>query len=174
MIIWSIDEKYFDIIDALDSIIKSNRNLYSDKNIFIESEVDKDFKKTVYQKKLSFKLMMQNLIETMAREIDLGRVYVGISDADEEFLKARNIPIESSILITVSSNNVTIFETELETLFNPYAVVDSTSKKNISRALALGTVSNIAKDLGGVIWAEILPMKGLVFNIVIPREKAHE
>jgi len=64
-------------------------------------------------------------------------------------------------------------ENELPTLFNPYATIDKANKRTIPRSLALGTAANIAKDLGGVIWAEILPMKGLVFNIVIPREKAH-
>ena len=167
------DDKYFDIVTTLDSIIKANKHLYTDKPVKIEFEVATNLKKTVYQKENYFKLMMQNLIETLMREIDLGNVYVTISDADNEFLTARNLPVESSILITVSSNNMTVLETELGTLFNPYAIVDSASKRTISRALALGTVSNIAKELGGVIWAENLPMKGLVFNIVIPREKAH-
>ena len=167
------DEKYFDIVTVLDYIIKTNKHLYSEKPINIEFDVDSNLKRTVYQEENSFKLMTQNLIETLMREIDMGTVNVSISDADEEFLTARNIPIESSVLISVSSNNITILETELSTIFNPYAVVDSANRRTISRALALGTVSNIAKDLGGVIWAEILPMKGLVFNIVIPREKAH-
>ncbi len=167
------DEKYFNVTDTLDSVVKANKHLYSDKPINIEFNPDNELKKTIYQKETAFKLMMNNLIETYMREIDLGNVYVTVSDADPEFLTARNIPVDSSILITVSSNNITVLETELATLFNPYAIVDSSSKKTISRALALGTVSNIAKDLGGVIWAEILPMKGLVFNIVIPRELAH-
>lgn len=166
------DEKYFDIVTTLDSVIKSNKHLYSDKPIKVDYVVSNDLKKTVFQKELCFKLMMQNLIETLMREIDLGSVNISISDADAEFLSARNISVESPILITVSSNNITVLETELGTLFNPYAVVDSANKRTISRAMALGTVANIAKDLGGVISAEILPMKGLVFNIVIPREKS--
>ena len=165
------EEKPFDIVTVLDTIVKTNRHLYNEKPIKIEYEIGNDLKKTVYQKENYFRLMMQNLIETVAREIDMGSVNVEISEADEEFLSARNIPLSSAIHIGVSSNNITVLETELPTLFNPYAIVDSASKKTISRAMALGTVANIAKELGGFIWAEILPMKGLVFNIVIPREK---
>lgn len=165
------DEKYFDIVTSLDSVVKSVRHLYSDKPVKVDYQVNPDLKKTVYQKEFCFKLMVQNLVESLVREIDLGGVSITISDADTEFLTSRNINVKAPILISVSSNNVTVLETELATIFNPYAIVDSASKKTISRALALGTVSNIAKDLGGVIWAEILPMKGLVFNIVIPREK---
>jgi len=167
------DEKYFDIVNTLDTVIKSNRLLYADKPVKIELEVDNNLKKTVYQKEHCFKLMTQNLIESILREIDLGNVYVSISDADAEFLTSRNIPVGNPILITISSNNITVLDTELATLFNPYAIVDSASKKTISRALALGTVANIAKEMNGVIWAENLPMKGLVFNIVIPREKSN-
>lgn len=165
------EEKHFDIVTLIDYVIKANKHVYIDKPVEIEFEVDSNFKKTVVQKETALKLMMQNLIEALMREIDLGRIYVSLSDADEEFLTARNLPVESSVLISVSSTNVSILENEISTLFNPYAIVDSENKRTISRALALGTVSNIAKDLGGVIWAEILPMKGFVFNIVIPREK---
>ena len=163
------ENKHFDIVNSLDTIIKANKNLYSDKAINVEYEAQSDIKRSIYQGENYFKMMMNNILETVLREIDLGNVYVNLSDADEEFLTARNLPVDSSILITISSNNVAILENELSTLFNPYAVIDSANKRTISRALALGTASNIAKILGGVVWAEILPMKGFVFNIVIPR-----
>ncbi|MCM1265647.1 MAG: PAS domain-containing protein [Candidatus Gastranaerophilales bacterium] len=167
------EEKYFDIVTTLDNIVKANKHLNSEKAVNIHYEVNPDFKKMVYQSETAFKLMMQNLIETVMREIDLGNIYVTLSDADEDFLTARNIPINSSLLITISSTNISVLETDLPTLFNPYATIEKANKRTISRALALGTVANIAKDLGGVIWAENVPMKGFVFSIVIPREKAH-
>ncbi|MCD8378596.1 MAG: hypothetical protein LUB59_07410, partial [Candidatus Gastranaerophilales bacterium] len=166
----SNDAKLFNIVTALDTIVKANRHYYNDKAINIHFEVNDNLKKTVYQKETAFKLMMQNIIETLMREIDMGNVYVNLSDADEDFLTSRNLPVSSSLLITLSSNNITILETELPALFNPYAIIDKGNKRTIVRALALGTVSNLVKDMDGVIWAEILPMKGLVFNIVIPRE----
>ena len=168
------EDKNFDIVNALECIIKANRINYGDKPVKIDFEVGADTKRTVMQKENSFKLMMQNLIETLMREIDLGNVNVTISDADSDFLTARNLPVKASVLVTVSSVNMTIMESDLATLFNPYAVVDSANKKTISRALALGSVANIAKDMGGVVWAELSPMKGLIFNIVIPREKAKD
>ena len=165
--------KNFDIVSALENVVKLNEVNYVDKPVKIEFEVGNDTKRIVNQNEIAFRLMMQNLIETLMREIDLGKVNVTISNTDNEFLTARNIPVQESVLITVSSVNMTIMESELSTLFNPYAIVDSTRKKTISRALALGCVSNIAKDLGGVVWAELSPMKGPVFNIVIPREKVN-
>ena len=167
----SKDKKYFDIVSVLDLIVKSNKHYYADKAVNINFEPDKDVKKTVYQYEIAFKLMMQDIIETFMREIELGKVLVTLNNAEEDFLASRNLPTESSLLITVSSNNFTVLETELPTLLNPYAVVETANKRTIARTLALGAASNIAKDLDGVMWAEILPMKGLVFNVVIPREK---
>jgi signal transduction histidine kinase len=167
------EEKNFDIVSALDTIIKSNKNIYADKPINVTLETDNNLKRTICQKEALFKIVINNILESVLRDIDLGEISVTAADADEEFLTSRNIPISQSVLITISSNSVVIFETELATLFNPYAVVDSSNKRTISRAIALGTASDIIKQLGGVVWAEILPMKGLVFNIVIPRENTH-
>ena len=167
------EEKPFDIVNTLDILIKANRHLYSDKPVKIEFEPAKDFDKMVSQKEAAFKIMIQNVIESALREVDLGSINVSISDADAEFVASRNISVKSPVQITVSSNNINITDTELPVLFNPYAVVDSSNKRAISRALALATVANIAKDLDGVVWAENLPMKGFVFNIIIPREKSN-
>ena len=164
------DEKQFDMVNAVDTIIKSNKHLYSEKAVNIEFETSKDFNRVIRHKETYFKTMVQNVVESAVREIDLGTINVSVSDADVEFIASRNISIQSPVLITVSSNNILIMDNELPTMFNPYAVIDSANKKTISRALALATASNIAKDLGGVVWAENLPMKGFVFNIVIPRE----
>ena len=164
------EEKRFNVVTVLDFIIKANKHMYQEKAINVEFTVDEKLKRNITQKEALFKMMVYNLLETLMREIEIGTINVSVSEADEEFLTARNIPVKSAVQISMSSNNITIIEAEMTTLFNPYAVVDSSNKRTISRALALGTVSNIAKDLGGVIWAEILPMKGLVFNIIIPRE----
>jgi signal transduction histidine kinase len=165
------EEKYFDIVTVLSSLVKSNKHIYSDKPLKITFDFEPDLKRMVYQDEPAFKLMMQNLIETVIKEIDMGDITVTLTEADEDFLTARNISIDSGILITVSSPSMSILETDLPTLFSPYATLEKSNKRTISRALALGTASNIAKELNGVIWAENVPMKGLVFSIVIPREK---
>lgn len=166
------EEQRFNVVTVIDFIIKANKHIYQDKAVNVELSVDENLKRNVIQKETLFKMMVYNLLETLMREIEIGTVNVSVSDADEEFLSARNLSLKSAIQISMSSNNITILENELATLFNPYAVVDSSNRRTISRALALGTVANIAKELGGVIWAEILPMKGLVFNIIIPRENS--
>lgn len=166
----SCENKYFDVVALLDSLIKTNKNLYSDKEINIEYTADNDIKRTICQSENYFRLIINNIIETVLKDTDMGNIQITISDADEDFLTARNLTVDSSILITISGNNIPIMETEIETLFNPYAVIDSANKRTISRALALGTAYNSAKIMGGALWAEILPMKGFVYNLVIPRK----
>ena len=168
------EEKYFDIVSTIDGAIKTIKSIYGEKPVDIDFNYTSDIKRTMVQNENIFKIMVNNLIEALIREIDLGKIYVTLSDASDEFLTARNIPVAKSLLITVSSVNMVVLESELATLFNPYAIVDSSSKRTISRALTLGIVANIAKEMGGVVWAEISPMKDLVFNLVIPREKAKD
>lgn len=168
------EEKYFDIVSTIDGVIKSIKSIYGDKPVDIDFTYASDIKRTFVQNENIFKIMINNLIEALIREIDLGKIYVTLNDASEDFLSARNIPVSKSLLLTVSSVNMVVLESELVTLFNPYAIIDSSSKRTISRALTLGVVANIAKDLGGVVWAEISPMKDLVFNLVIPREKVKD
>ena len=43
------DEKFFDIVTLLDSIVKANKHLYNEKAININFEVENDLKKMVYQ-----------------------------------------------------------------------------------------------------------------------------
>ena len=167
------NKKYFNVISVIDLIIKSNRHYYGDKPVNIEFMPDNNVKKMVYQCEIAFKLMLQNIIETFMREIELGTVCVTLHNADTDFLTSRNLSVVPSILITVSSSNVNILESELPTLLNPYAIIEKANKRTIPRALALGIAANTAKELDGVIWAEIISVKGLVFNIVIPREKKH-
>lgn len=164
------DEKYFDVATLLSTLVKNNKHIYNDKANDITFDVDNEFKRMIYHDEVAFKIMIQNLLETVLREVDMGTISVAVTDADEDFLTARNLLLKSAILITISSVNLSVLETELPTLFNPYATIEKPNRRTISRALALGTVSNIVKDLGGVIWAENVPMKGLVFSIVIPRE----
>ena len=171
--LFEFEEKQFDIVALIESLIKLNKHQYIEKAIEVDFDYDNTIKRFLYKKEGLFKLMINNILEVLFRDIDLGSISVSVSDADSEFLASRNLDSGASILITISSNTITILETEIDTLCNPYAVIDSASKRTISRAIALGTATNIAKSLGGVIWAEILPMKGLVFNIVIPRENVN-
>ncbi len=163
------DVKYFDVVGLVEQTIKSVKDNYETKSLNISFNVEQELKRMIYQNEPVFKVIVQNVIESVVREIEIGNILITLSDTTEEFLNARNIQTVPSVLITVSSTNLQITDNELPILFNPYATIEKLNRNSITRALALGTVKNLSKTLGGVVWVESGPM-GPVFNIVISRE----
>lgn len=166
------DIKYFDVVGLVEQTIKYVQDNYESKSLNISFNVEKDLKRMIYQNEPVFKVIVQNVIESVVREIEIGNILITLSDTTEEFLKSRNLQTIPSVLITVSSTNLQITDSELPTLFNPYATIEMLNRNSITRALALGTVKNLSKSLGGLVWVESGPA-GPVFNIVISRE-CHE
>lgn len=164
------DVKYFDMVGLIEQIIKLVQDNYEVKSLNITFDVDKDLKRMIYQDEPVFKVIIKNLVESVVREMEIGNILVKLTDTSQEFLESRNISNIPSVLLTISSINLQIVDNELPILFNPYATIDSLNRNTITRALALGTVKNLAKSIGGAVWVENVPMQGPVFNLVIPRE----
>ena len=163
--------KLFDISNTINSTLKTYQQLYSDKSITTNFDVEENIKKTIYSDEKAFKLMFQILIETLIRATDIGTLNVSLENADAEFLATHNLNNCSAMLITVLSSNNAILESEIPTLFDPYAVIDKSNKRTILRAIALASVRNIMNYLHGIIWAETIPLKGTAFKIILPFEK---
>ena len=53
-------------------------------------------------------------------------------------------------------------------MFDPYAIVDSSNRKNVLRAIVLASVKNLVQSLNGIVWAESKILKNTSFNIIIP------
>ena len=133
--------------------------------------VEENVKKTIYSDEKAFKLMFQTLMETLIRATDLGSIEVNLATADEEFLATHNLVDCSGLIITIMSSSNGILESEIPTLFDPYAVVDKSNKRSIIRAIALASVRNLMNYLQGIVWAENVPLKGTAFKIILPFEK---
>ena len=163
--------KLFDIANTINSTLKTYQQLYTDKSITTNLAIAENTKKTLYSDEKAFKLMFQILVETLIRSTDIGSLNVELENADEEFLAMHNLNNCSAMLINVVSSSNAILESEIPTLFDPYAVVDKSNKRTITRAIALASVRNILNYLHGIIWVETVPLKGTVFRIILPFEK---
>ena len=72
-------------------------------------------------------------------------------------------------MISISSSALLLSENDLECLFDPYAIVDTTNRKNLLRAIVLGCVKNIVHELNGILWVESKILKNTSFNIILPQ-----
>ena len=165
------DVKFFDIVNSICSVIKTCEQLYSDKKLEMNLTVDEELKHTVYSDEKAFKLMFETLLETIIKATDLGSIDVSIQNADEQYLLTHNLSNCTGILITLMSSSNGILESELPTLFDPYALVDKSNKRSMVRAIALASVRNLMNYLHGVVWAETVPLKGTAFRMILPFEK---
>ena len=101
----------------------------------------------------------------------MGEISIKISLPDEEFVKSKNLFGTNFILLTISSTSLLLSENDLEYMFNPYQIVDTTNRKNLLRALTLASVKNLLQTINGIIWVESKILKNTSFNILIPQGK---
>ena len=116
------------------------------------------------------KTILQNIIEVILKSVDMGEVLLSLSIPDAELLSSKNLPNGDYIKISVSSSSLLLSENDLESMFDPYKIIDTSNRKNLLRAMTLACVKNLIKSLQGIIWVESKILKNTSFNIIIPNK----
>lgn len=173
--LYTYDFQKFDIINAIQNIIRANDLAVSNKGLTVNFDYEEVAKRAIYSDEKTLKTIIQNLFETSIKLTDTGSISFRIFYPDEEMLQKLkvfdNYKENSLMQITITDTGIGLQETELDGLFEPYTQLDKTNKKNIVRSISLGTAHILARRLHGVVWAESEVMKGTTFNIIIPIEK---
>lgn len=163
------ENKIFDITSTVNSVIRFNEQLYKDKDLKWTITSEEGFKKTITSDEEIIKTILQNIMEVILKSVDMGEISVRLSAPDEEFLNSKNLS-GKYILISVSSSSLLLSENDLESMFDPYMIVDTSNKKNVLRAMTLACVKNLVQNLRGIVWVESQILKNTSFNILIPQE----
>lgn len=161
------EHKTFDILNAFNSILRFNEQLYKEKDIKWTLTADENFKNTINSDEDMLKTIIQNLLEVIVKSIDMGEIKISLSVPDEEYLKTKNINNSNVILINISCNSLLLSENDLESMFDPYKIVDTSNRKNVLRAITLACVKNLVQTIKGYIWVESQILKSTSFNILI-------
>ena len=72
------------------------------------------------------------------------------------------------MMFTITSSSLLLSESDLESMFDPYMIIDSPNRKNLLRAMILASVKNLVSSLNGTIWVESRILKNTSFYVVIP------
>lgn len=163
--------KTFDIINTINSITKFNEQLYKHKGLSWKVLVDANIKKTAISDEEILKNILQNIIDVIVRSIDIGEIQVAISIPTEEFLQEKNLVDNEYLIISLSSSSMLLSDNELESMFDPYKIIDTSNRKNLLRAIILATVKNFVQSLNGFVWIESEVLKTTSFNVLIPINK---
>ena len=110
----------------------------------------------------------ENILEVILKSVDMGEVSLSLKVPTNEYIESKNLPLGEYVLFSVSSNSLLLSENDLESMFDPYKIIDTTNRKNLLRAITLACVKNIVQQLQGVVWVESKILKNTSFNVIIP------
>lgn len=171
------DFQVFDIVNALEGIIKTFEQTINEKKLNLNIDCLEIIKRTIYSDEDTLKIILQNVLETSINATDIGSINIKISHPDAETLSQQGIDISgdltgrSYMLISISDTGAGIMDGDSKGIFDPYSQLDKTNKKYIVRSIALASAKNLVGQLKGALWADSAPMKGTKYNIIIPIEK---
>ena len=165
------DSRVFDILSTVNSVVKFNEQLYKDKELRWNVTTTEGFKKTVTSDEEIIKTILQNILEVILKSVEMGEIAINLSTPNSEFLASKNLLGEDYLMISVSSSSLLLSESDLDYMFDPYMIIDTSNKKNLLRAMTLACVKNLVQVLNGIVWVESQILKNTCFNIIIPLGK---
>lgn len=163
--------KIFDLVNTINSVIRFNEQLYKEKEVRWNISIAEEIKNTFISDEEIIKTILQNILEVILKSVDMGEIAVSLSLPEEEILKAKNLFGSNFIQISVSCSSLLLSENDLECMFEPYKIVDTSNRKNLLRAMILACVQNLVQILNGTVWVESTILKNTSFNIIIPQGK---
>ncbi len=165
------DNKTFDIINLVNSVVRFNEQLYKDKGVRWKVNVVEGTKNTLVSDEEIVKNIIQNILEVVIKSVEMGEIAISLAVPEEEYLESKLIPAGDYILISISSSSLLLSENDLESMFDPYKIIDTPNRKNLLRAISLCCVKNLVQVLNGTVWVESQILKNTNFNILIPQNK---
>lgn len=162
------ENKTFDVVSLVNTVVRFNEQLYKGKDVKISIKQDENFKKTISSDEDILKSILQDILEVILKSVDMGEIIINLSTLDEEFTASKNLQTGSYTMLSLSSTALLLSENDLECMFDPYKIVDSSNRKNVLRAIVLASVKNLVQSLGGIVWAESQILKNTSFNVIIP------
>lgn len=175
--LFEYDFQIFDAINSIQSVVKNHEPMIKSKNLSLNLDTEDIFKRTVFSDEGTFKIILQNILETSINSTDIGAINIKVSHPDLEVVSAQGIVVAEDVkdthylMLTISDTGAGISENDLSIVFDPYAQLEKTNKKNIVRSIALASAKNLVKYLKGAIWIESEPMQGATYNVILPIEK---
>lgn len=167
----SPDLKVFDLVNTINSVVRFNEQLYKGKELRWNFVIEEGLRNTIVSDEEIVKTVLQNILEVILKSVEMGEILINLSVPDEECIKSKNLFGSNFIMLSISSSSLLLSENDLECMFDPYKIVDSTNRKNLLRAMVLACVKNLVQALNGVVWVESKILKNTSFNIIIPQGK---
>ena len=171
------DIKTFDVVNTVQSILKSNENLTKPKNLEVILDYEELANRPVTTDESALKTILQNIFEVSTGLTERGSITIKLSNPEMENVIQHGVKVinmaesTSYILISIKDTGMGLKASDLEGIFEPYTQLEKVNKKNFIRTISLGTAKTLVNKLHGTVWVQSEIMKGTTFNIILPVEK---
>ncbi len=162
------ERKVVDGIALVNSVVKYNEQLFKGKDVKIQVKQDEDYKRTISTDLNIVRNILQNLFEVILKSLDIGEITITLSTPKEDEISDKGLQPGNYTKFSLSSNSFLLTENDLDCMFDPYRILDSSNRKNVLRAIVLASVKNYTQALGGIVWVESQILKNTSFNVIIP------
>ncbi len=175
--LYEYDFQMFDVVNSIQAVLKNHESKIKEKSLNLTFETEELSKRTVYSDENSFKTIINNLFSTSLSLTDIGSINIKLFHPELDFVASKGIippdgvNEKSYIMFQLTDTGAGIIESDLDTIFDPYAQLERPSKKNVVRSVALASAQNLTIALNGAIWIESEPMQGSTYSVIIPIEK---
>ena len=161
----------FDIVALIKEVIKEFENKFDEKKVGFTFDYDLIDDRFIFADIKGFKKIITNIFSASFDMTENGNISLRLSPVDEETSLGFGLDENQKYMqITLRDTGTGLEVNELKTLCDPYFQADK-GKKNLSRALMLGSASILVKRSNGFIDISSELMRGTIYNIVIPVEK---
>jgi signal transduction histidine kinase len=160
--LFKIEPQTFDIVNLVQNMLKILA--VQEPKLDLSFDFETLVKKTVYSDENALRLILQNLIDTMIKMSQTGKIGITLSNPE------KSLP-ETFLQITISGVGIGIPEAEKADLFNPYMLLEKANKKGLLRSISLATVEAALKKMSGSVWIDYNQMYGIEFNVILPIDK---
>ncbi len=168
--LYESEYKNFDIVEAIKNIVKNYTLQCEENKVEITFDYDLIDKRTVFLDFKAFSKAVKNIIETSLAMTENGSISIELGYPDQESLSYKLLQNKSYMRLIIKDSSSGIDKNEIKSLCDPYAQLDN-GKRNLLRALKLGSACILIRRAGGYIDINSEPSCGVNYEIIVPVEK---
>jgi len=155
-----LEESFFSPSETIKELANTYRHLFSQKNLYLNTEFIDPFGLVIKGDQNKLSQIVINVIKNASKFTVKGGVLVLYSEEQIGDLLKVNI--------TIKDTGIGINKNQIDTIFNRFAQIDSSLKKqHEGSGLGLAISKDLAEKLGGSITVNSIEGKGTTFNISV-------
>jgi signal transduction histidine kinase len=158
----NLSPEKFALHEVLDEVISITSPMANEKNLAFLFEKDSDQAVQIFADRTRMRQIMINLVNNAIKYTEKGRISIRTKLQESQ-----------QVLITVKDTGIGIAPDKLETIFQEFAQIDSSStRKGGGTGLGLPISRRLVEMHGGRLWAESngIPGEGSTFFVELPLE----